>query len=143
MAAVREEVRFYGHPNVMATHPRTIEITKEAHLTARGDCIVGVRAEKGLSELTERLKEALKRDESCVRFTISTDAGEFVLNARGSRHLPLESRNDIVIRKSDYVCDRTIAIGAEAAASEIPRSLVASLKSPAALGTLRIEVNVF
>jgi hypothetical protein len=41
---VAEEIPFVGHAMVRATHARTIEITTEGHLTARGDCIIGVAA---------------------------------------------------------------------------------------------------
>jgi len=48
----------------------------------------------------------------------------------------------MVIRRSSFVCGRTLAIQAESSASEIPRGLVETLKSPGAAGLLRIEVCV-
>ena len=124
---------------VLATHGRTIEITTEEHLTPKGDCILGVRAEKGLADVSAPLKKALLSDAVRVRFTIKAPGGEFSFMARGSPSLTFEDRADIVIRKSSFVCGRTIAVGAGSAASDLPRALVGSLKSPDSAGLLRIE----
>ncbi|MDA4115454.1 MAG: DUF371 domain-containing protein [Thaumarchaeota archaeon] len=140
-ACVTEEVTFVGHAMVKATHGRTIEITTEEHLTPRGDCIIGVGASKGISELSPAMKKALRSDEARVRFTIVAPGGEFSFVARGSKDLSFESPTDMVIRKSTFVCGRTLAIRAESSASEVPRSLVGTLKSPGAAGLLRIEVS--
>jgi hypothetical protein len=135
-----EEIRFLGHAMVRAVHGTTIEITTEGHLTEEGDCIVGVRAAKGVAQLSSATKEALKRSGAKVRFTIVAPGGEFSFLARGSEDLSFESETDIVIRTSRYVCGRTVAIEAESSARGIPRELVRTLKSPTAAGLLRIEV---
>jgi uncharacterized protein len=137
---VVEEVPFGGHPMVSATHARTIEITTEEHLTARGDCIVGVGAAKGVAQLSPAIKRALRSDGSRVRLTIVAPGGTFSFTARGSKDLPLDDPRDMVIRTSGFVCGRTLAVGADASAMELPRELVRSLKSPEAAGLLRIEV---
>lgn len=41
-----EEVTAHGHRNIFATNKKTFEMTKEPHLTERGDCIVAVAADK-------------------------------------------------------------------------------------------------
>jgi len=137
---VTEEVSFVGHEMVRGTHQKTIEITTEEHLTPRGDCIIGVGASKGVAQLSPSVKSALRSDDARVRFTIVAPGGEFSFAARGSKDLSFESPTDIVIRRSSFVCGRTLAIKAESSASEIPRSLVGTLKSPGAAGLLRIEV---
>lgn len=137
-----EEVPFVGHAMVRALHERTIEITTEEHLTLRGDCIVGVSASKGVAQLSPPMKRALRSDGARVRLTIVAPGGEFSFAARGSKDLSFESPTDIVIRRSSFVCGRTLAILAESSAREIPRELVGTLKSPRALGLLRIEVLV-
>ncbi len=140
--SVVEEIPFVGHPLVRAMHGRTIEITTEDHLTLQGDCIIGVRAAKGISQLSPAIKRALKSDEARVRFTIVAPGGEYSFSARGSKDLSFESPTDMVIRMSEFVCGRTLAIRADSSAREIPRGLVGSLKSPEAAGLLRIEVLV-
>ena len=137
-----EEIPFKGHSMVRATHERTIEITTEEHLTARGDCIIGVGAAKGVAQLSPQVRKALMSDGARVRFTIATPGGGFSFSARGSKDLTLVSPIDMVIRKSGFVCGRTVAIHAESSAMEIPREVVEALKSPDAAGVLRIEVYV-
>lgn len=137
---VVEEVPFFGHPLVSALHERTIEITTEEHLTARGDCIIGVGAAKGVAQLSPAMKRALRSDAARVRLTIVAPGGEFTFEAKGSKELPLDNPTDMVIRTSGYVCGRTLAVGAGSSARKIPRELVRTLKSPEAAGLLRIEV---
>jgi len=139
---VTEEVAFAGHAVVKATHEKTIEITTEGHLTTRGDCIIGVRASKGIAQLSRSMKRALRSDDARVRLTIVTPGGEFSFAAKGSKDLTFDSPTDMVIRRSSFVCGRTLAVQAECSASEIPRGLVGTLKSPRAAGLLRIEVYV-
>lgn len=140
VCVAEEVVTFVGHAMVRATHEKTIEVTTENHLTPRGDCIIGVCASKGISQLSPSMKSALRSDDARVRFTIVAPGGEFSFAARGSKDLSFESGTDMVIRRSGFVCGRTLAIRAESSANEIPRSLVGTLKSPGAAGLLRIEV---
>jgi uncharacterized protein len=136
---VAEEIPFVGHAMVRATHARTIEITTEGHLTPRGDCIIGVKASKGVAQLSKSMKKALRSDDARVRFTLVAPGGEFSFRARGSNDLSFESTTDVVIRMSEFVCGRTLAIKAESSARAIPRYLVRTLRSPEAAGLLRIE----
>jgi len=137
---VAEEIPFAGHAMVRATHSRTIEITTERHLTPRGDCIIGVGASKGVAQLSASLKKALQSDGARVRFTIVARGGEYTFHARGSKDLSFQSATDLVIRTSEFVCGRTLAIKAESSAREIPRGLIGTLRSPESPGLLRIEV---
>ena len=141
MPTVLEEIGFSGHEMVRATHPTTIEITTERSLTPRGDCILGVGAEKALAQLELRTRRALTSEGSKVRVTILAPGGEFSVTAAGSSLLPLDSEEAVIIRRSGYVCGRTLAIRADAAARDVPRGLVRSLMSPGSRGTLRIEVT--
>jgi hypothetical protein len=47
----------------------------------------------------------------------------------------------MVIRKSDFVSDRTVGVGADAAAIDLPREMVARLKKPETVAALLIEVR--
>jgi hypothetical protein len=126
---------------VRGSHASTIELTKEGYLTEEGDCIIGVQASHGCSDLNERLKNALKREGSRVRVRISAQEMEFELEASGDHRLLLTDPHDIVIRKSDFVSSRTLAVRADAAARDIPRELIRVLKDPKATGRLEIEVT--
>ncbi len=119
-----------GHKNIEATHKTTFEITKEAILTKRGDCIVGVEASKAVANLPFEFKEAARKEGA--RITITIKAGELkeIVKAKGSPLLTFTHPTDLVVRKSSYVCSRTLAIGADKSASDFSRKLVEKIKDP-------------
>jgi hypothetical protein len=123
-----EVILAYGHENVQATHKTTLEITKDPHLSAEGTCIVAVSANKGLADLSSEFRNAMRQ--SNAELAVLLEAGKTVdlLKARGSSRLTLSHSTDVVIRKSDYVCERTLAIKADKAACDLSRDLVAKLK---------------
>ncbi|MDG6913794.1 MAG: DUF371 domain-containing protein [Nitrososphaerota archaeon] len=137
----KEEVKFRGHPLVKSTHPTTFEVTTEEHLTENGDCIIGVGADKGCSGIGEAVKEGLRRSGAKVRIRISVGELTFQTEARGDPRLELSHPHDIVVRRSDFASDRTLALGASAAARDIPRQMVRLLRSPSVTGRLEIEVE--
>jgi uncharacterized protein len=139
--AVKDVVMFRGHAMVRSTHPTTLEVTTEEDLTENGDCIIGVGASKGCAGLDERLKDELRREGSRVTLRVVVGDEEFELKARGNPRLELTHPHDIVVRMSDFVSDRTLAVGAGAAARQVPRSMVAKLKDPRTAGRLEIEVS--
>ena len=138
---VMETISFRGHPMVRAVHPTTIEITTEGDLTENGDCIIGVRADKGCAQLEERVKEGLRRKGSPVTIRIVVGDSFFQVNASGDPRLDLSHPHDMVIRKSDFISDRTLAVRADAAARNLPRGMVRALKDPGTVGRLEIEVG--
>jgi len=127
---VTEIMDAYGHENVLSTHETTFEITKKAHLTKRGDCIIAVKATKGLTDLLPEFKEAVRKENAKITITIEADAVKEVINAQGSPHLLFSHPKDLVIRKSDYVCGRTLAVKADKAACDLSRQLVQRLRNP-------------
>lgn len=137
---VRDTVLFRGHPMVRSTHPTTIEVTTEDYLTESGDCIIGVGASKGCAQLDARLKEGIRRKGSRVTITIVVGNLSVGVKASGDPRLGLTHAHDIVIRRSDFVSDRTLAVRADVAAKNIPREMIGMLKDPAAVGRLEIEV---
>ena len=134
-------VTFRGHPMVRSTHPTTIEVTTEECLTPRGDCIVGVGASHGCAQLDPRLKEGLRRRGSRVTILLFVGPYSFEVKAEGDPRLELSHPHDIVIRKSDYISDRTLAVHADAASKDIPREIVRLLQQSGALGRLEIGVE--
>lgn len=135
---VREEIMAYGHPKIKATHETTIEITKEKKLTDKGDCIIAVKANKACKDLNELLKNFLKLAQA-VKITISANGIEDEILAFGSPILKLTSDKSIVIRKSDFIDDRTLAIMSNKAACDLDRRLVEELKNPKTEVVIRIE----
>jgi len=139
--ALRETVQFRGHPMVRSFHPTTIEVTTEEYLTENGDCIIGVGASKGCAQLDARIKEGLRRKESKVSIRIVVGHLSFEVRASGDPRLGLSDPNEMVIRKSDFVSDRTLAVRADAASRDIPREMVRLLKDRNTVGRLEIEVT--
>lgn len=117
-----------GDENIQATHKTTFEITKEPTLTKRGDCIIAVEATKGAADLPLEFREAARKKD--VQITITIEAGELkeIVRAKGSPRLLFTHPTDLVVRKSDHVCDRTLAIGANKAASDLSRKLIEKIK---------------
>jgi uncharacterized protein len=137
-----DEVIFYGHPNVRCLHNMAIEITRESHLTLRGDCILGVRANKACRGLDPLLKRALQEERPRINVEITVDGHVFMAYGTGTNRLSLLSEQDIVIRKSNFVCPRTLLVRCNNASSSIPRDMVKLLQNKGTRGVLRIEAQL-
>ena len=138
---MRFEIQFSGHENIRSTHRKTIEITKESELTLRGDCIIGVNASSACFDLPDSLKEKLQDPKSKVQFSIKVEEHEFIVEGRGHEDLTLTHTKDIVIRKSDFISSRTLAVKCDKASDILPREMVTLLQDPKAKGTFTIIVE--
>ncbi len=127
---IKEVIFGYGHKNIQATHTTTLEITKDTHLSKKGDCIVAVAADKALADLSAEFKEKLRKPHA--KLTIIIEAGGIIerVTAHSSPQLILTHPMDMVVRKSDYVCSRTLAVHADKAAWDLSRDLVEKLRNP-------------
>lgn len=135
------EIEFSGHENIRSFHQKTIEITKESHLTPQGDCIIGVNATSSCADLPSQFKEKLRNPNSKVSFLIKVEEYEFYVKGRGDERLILTHKDDIVIRKSDFVCPRTLAIKCDKASDLLPRKMVSLLQNPNTKGTFVITID--
>lgn len=128
---MKEEITAWGHENITAKHRTTLEVTKEKSLTPRGDCIIGVRADKAICDIDERIKEWLRTGNKIkIKIILPQYGLRDSLVGFGSNRMTFKHKTDIVVRKSDYVCDRTLAIGANKAARDIDREIVELLRDP-------------
>lgn len=132
------EIPFSGHENIRSNHQKTIEITKESHLTPQGDCIIGVNAKSSCADLPEELKNKLKNPDTKVIFSIKVGVDNFVVEGKGHPDLILSHSEDIVIRKSDFICPRTLAVNCDKASDMLPRSMVTQLQNPKTRGIFTI-----
>jgi len=130
-----------GHENIQATHRTTFEITKEQTLTKRGDCIIAIGATKGAADLPLDFKEAVLSDDAKIMITIEAGELKEIVGAKGSSRLLFTHPTDLVVRKSNYVCGRTIAIRADKAASDLSRKLVEKLRNPDQKVTITLTVG--
>lgn len=138
---MQEEIAFFGHPNVQSFHARTVEITKEEHLTLKGDCIIGVRATKACADLDPTVRNRLMKNDSHVTIEIVVGNDVYRITGSGDERLTLENPHDIVIRKTNFVCPRTLSVRCDRASSDIPRRMVQALKDPSTKGLFRITVE--
>lgn len=138
---VQDEVRFYGHPNVRCLHPKSIEITKESYLTPRGDCIIGINANKGCADLNESIRRGLKSSSATVKIEVIIGNESFIVKGRGDDRLTMLNPHDIVIRRTNFVCPRTLCISCDKASSDLPRELVRSLQHREQNGIFQITLE--
>ena len=138
---MRYEIEFFGHENIRSNHKKTIEITKELHLTPRGDCIIGVNASSSCADLPQELKNKLKNSKTNVHFLIKVGDDEFGLQGKGHPDLTLTHNGDIVLRKSDFICHRTLSVKCDKASDLVPREMVSNLQNPKTKGLFIITVD--
>jgi hypothetical protein len=103
-------------------------VTKESHLSLRGDCIIGVSSEKACSDLGEDLKKILRSDEAKVILILTSGEESDIVHAHGSKGLLLISQESLVVRKSSFIDGRTLAIRADKAAKDLSPSLIERLR---------------
>jgi hypothetical protein len=139
---IEEVILAYGHKNIKATHKSTLEITKEPQLSKRGDCIIAVSADKALADLNAEFKSCLRRRNAKIIMLIEAGGISELINASGSPQLLLTHPTDIVVRKSNYICSRTLAINADKSAFNLSRTLVEKLKNPMQKVKITLTVKV-
>ena len=117
-----------GHPNIRATHAKTLEVTAEPTITARATCVVGVAA--ALDPV------ALGLLRGPVRITVA--AGGRSASGDAVVHPSHEVSDRIVVRRSASGDADTLAVGSTLVAADLDRALVAALARPGAVVTLTV-----
>ncbi len=117
---LRYVFRCYGHRNIRAKHPKTIEFTKDEEIGAKADCIIGVKADYDLSEL--------KRFRGNILITIECNeiADEFhaIVNPNFS------NEREVVLRKSRYRSPRTFGVMLNKGANGLKRDIARLMQVP-------------
>lgn len=116
-----------GHRNVRATHRTTFEITREDHLTPRGDCIIAVSADKALRDLDPGVKTGIKKGWPVAVVISTEDLWDYSIGW-GDPRLELSDTTRIVVRRSTYISQNTLMIRASKAAADLDRRLVDRLR---------------
>ncbi|RMG41387.1 MAG: DUF371 domain-containing protein [Methanobacteriota archaeon] len=132
------EITCYGHPNVTASHRTTWELTKENHLTPKGDCIIGINASSSPLELPKILKQHLQSGGE-IKIVLEIEGEVFEGWAFGHPDLLLSHPKEMVFRTSDFVSERTVAIKCSFAAKDIPREMVELMKDPSTQMVVRLS----
>lgn len=135
-----EKIFASGHENILCTHNTTIEITKDIKMTKKGDCIVAVNASKACFDLTPDLKNQIQSGKK-LKIIIRVEDIQDYFYGFGNKELRLLDRKDIVFRKTDFICDRTILINCSKSSKELDRELIDLLKNPEKKLSIIFEVN--
>ena len=120
----------YGHPNILGTHKATLEFTKDDALSLKGDCIVGVKADFKLNKLKEFIKASSNKKVTITIQAISKDKKHQKIKEEVSAELNanFNDSKEFVIRKTNFVSERTFAISSNKAALGLNRDLIQFLK---------------
>jgi len=126
----------YGHPNILGTHKTTLEFTKEHELSLKGDCIIGVNSDFNLIEIKKFIKEQKNKK---VAIIIAPEFKKFQEVIIAELNPNFSSEKEFVIRKTDFVSERTFAISSNKAAFGLNRGLIDYLKEKKNRITVIIE----
>ncbi|MFB6162867.1 MAG: DUF371 domain-containing protein [Halococcoides sp.] len=122
-----------GHEHVTAAHASTLEVTSDDFLTPAGDCIVGIEADAVPAEFPPAVVEACQSAGTTITIDLQAGGHTDRVTARGDPELTFASKRSMVVRTSDYIDDRTVAVGADAAAADLDRALIDALADGATL----------
>ncbi|HEU17535.1 MAG TPA: DUF371 domain-containing protein [Methanolinea sp.] len=125
---VEERICCGGHPNIRGTHRSTFQITTETDLSPRGDCVIGVGADKGAIDLSDEFRAALECESATLVTLLVAGDISVRVTSKGSASLTLDHETDLVWRKSTFTCSRTIGISSDYAALTLPRELISHLR---------------
>jgi 16S rRNA (cytidine1402-2'-O)-methyltransferase len=108
-----------GHPNVTATHDKTLELTRDTDISRRATCVIGVASDhddRALLALRGRVEVTLECDGARDSFT-ATMSPFFLGDA------------SLVFRRGPGLHGRTVAFDASGTAATLDRALAAKLAS--------------
>jgi len=135
-----DTIEIMGHPFIQCIHNTTIELTKDNYLTKNGTCILGIKASKACYDLNPLLKKKIKNGEK-IDVIIKVDEISDSFCGYGHKNLTLLSKKDIVFRKSDFICDRTILINCTKSSNELSRNIIKRLVNPKKQFSIFFKVN--
>lgn len=118
-----------GHENVTSHHKSTFEITKDPEIGPTADCIIGVDMDKTMLNFPQEFKDKIADSNTRIVVELKTENGHDEITGFGHEDLTLTHPTDIVIRKSDFTCPRTLMINADKAARDLDENLIEDLKN--------------
>ena len=102
----------YGHENITAKHKTTLEFSKDKELREKGDCIIGIKADFDLESIKKFIK---KKKELKIKIKV----GDFSEEIKCEINPNFDDDEEIVIRRSDFISERTLGINANKAAIDL------------------------
>ena len=128
-----------GHHNVTSAHKSTFEVTMDKEIGIKADCIVGVSSDTKLEDFPPELRDAIKNENTVIKVHLETENANDEIIGYGHPELTLDHPTDMVIRKSEYKCSRTLMIKANKAAVDLKKELINDLKEGK---ELMVKINV-
>ncbi len=135
-----DSINAIGHSFIQCTHSTTTELTKDDYLTEKGTCILGIKASKACYDLNPELKKKIKNGEK-IYVVIKVDDIVDSFYGYGSNNLTLLSKKDLVFRKSNYTCDRTILINCTKSSRELNRNIINKLTNSKKQISILFKIN--
>ena len=123
------KIKTKGHKNVSSLHKSTFEITKDQEIGPTADCIIGIAMDNTMNEFPQEFKSKIANSNTKVTVILDTENGYDEIVGFGHENLTLTHPTDIVCRKSDYTCSRTLMINANKAAKDLDLDLIEDLKN--------------
>ena len=141
----------YGHENITARHKTTLEFTKDDDLGLEGDCIVGVKADFSLLQLKKFIKslksnkviitiKPIIKSNKKIKINKNVINNKIVEKINAEINPNFNSDKEMVIRKSDFVSERTFAIKADKASFELDRKLIGYFRVG---GKAKVEITTY
>jgi uncharacterized protein len=118
-----------GHPNISSKHKTTLEFTKDRDIGKTADCIIGVRSPVSMDNIPDEISNAIKEDKKLITLRLETENAVDEIKGYGNPELTLDHPTDMVSRKSDFKCSRTLMINADKAAIDLKKELISDLKN--------------
>lgn len=118
-----------GHKNVTSKHKSTFEITKDVEIGPTADCIIGTDMDKTMFDFPQEFKDKIADSNTKITVELNTENGYDEITGWGHEDLTLTHPTDIVIRKSDFTCPRTLMVRADKAAKDLDCNLIEDLKN--------------
>lgn len=140
MARLVEIVKARGHHNITATHKTTFELTTAPTVGKRGTCVIGVNANRSIKAFSPSFKEFARCEDAEIRVVLEVGNFKEVITGYGHPDLTFSHSSDIVGRKSNFTCGRTLMIRADKAAVDLNREMISLLKNPQQLITSTITI---
>lgn len=117
-----------GHVNVTSLHKSTFEVTMDKEIGKTADCIIGVSSNINMNDFPLELKKAIKNEDTYFKIKLETENAVDEIKGYGNPNLTLDHPTDMVCRKSNYICNRTLMIKADKAARDLKKELITDLK---------------
>ena len=86
------------------------------------------------------MKKEIK-NQSKIKITIKVENLQDFFYGYGYKELKLLDKNDVVFRKSNYMCERTVLINCTKSSLDLNRVLIEKLRVPGKNITITFEIN--